>query len=259
MVVVAGDVELVKLEKMVRAAFGSWKGYAAPRNAMTESFDPPSSRIVVVDLPGATQATVRVGQLGVSRFCPDREALLVLNAILGEVSGRLHRDLRETKGSTYSAFSWFEMGRGPGPFLIEATVAPEKVGDVISLIIAQVRRITSEPVTPDELAYGKAVVGGSLPIRFTGLGGTVDALAKLATFERPLEDYTSLSAKLAAITPEQLLRVAQRYLKPAELRAYVVAEVRRVRGPLKALGMGPVLVERTAEISEASVEPTAKP
>ncbi len=103
-VVVAGDVERFKLENMIRRSFGNWKGQAVPRRPIPDvTASPAAPRAVLVDRWGATQATVMVGEVGVSRNCPDRDALPVINAILGARSGRLSTELRETLGSTYGA------------------------------------------------------------------------------------------------------------------------------------------------------------
>jgi zinc protease len=242
-IVVAGDVDRFWLENLVKASFGGWKGKAPPRLPIPEVRGSSSAaRVVLVDRSGGTQATVKVAELGVSRDCPDRQALWVLNAILGSRSGRLATELREARGSTYGAGSSMHMARGPLPFVLSTSVQPDKVGETTSFMLAEVRRITTEPVSADELAYGKAVVRGALPIQFTSLRGTLDALSDLATSQLAMEDYTRLSQQLAALTPDMLLRVAKQYLRPDMLRVFVVARAPAVKGQLQSLGLGRVQI-----------------
>jgi predicted Zn-dependent peptidase len=253
-VVIAGDVDRFKAENLVRTAFGRWTGHALPRWSIPEPNTSPSApRVVLVDRWGGTQATVKVAQVGVSRSCPDRTALQVLTAILGARSGRLSKELRETRGSTYGARASLELGRGSRPFVLSTSVAPEKVGEAVSFMLGEVRRITAQPVTLDELAYGKGTVQGALPFQFASLRGTVQALADMVVSERPIEDYATLSNKLALLTPEVLLRVAKQYLKPDELRVFVVARAPTVKAQLQTLGMGRVLVVEASHADDMPV------
>jgi zinc protease len=242
-IVVAGDVDRFRLENLINASFGGWRGQAPRRLPIPVVHGSTAApRVVLVDRWGGTQATIKLAELGVSRDCPDRQALLVLNAILGSRSGRLSTELREARGSTYGVGTSMHMARGPRPFVLSTSVQPDRVGEATSFMLAEVSRIATEPVSPDELAYGKAVVRGTRPIQFTSLRGTLDALSDLATSQRPIEDYTRLSQQLAALTPDTLLRVARQYLRPDELRVFVVARAAAVKDQLKSLGLGRVQI-----------------
>jgi zinc protease len=252
-IVVAGDVDRFRLENLVNASFGDWRGQAPPRVPIPEVHGNSSApRVVLVDRFGGTQATITLAALGVSRDCPERQALFVLNAILGSRSGRLSTELREARGSTYGAGTSMPMARGPRPFVLSTSVQPNKVGEATSFMLAEVRRITAEPVSPDELAYGKGIVRGGRPVQFTSLRGTLDALSDLATSQRPIEDYTRLSQQLAALTPDTLLRVAKQYLRPDELRIFVVARGSAVKDQLKSLGLGRVQILSASRREDAT-------
>jgi predicted Zn-dependent peptidase len=243
-IIVAGDVDASRLESLAKRFFERWKGNAAPRRPIPELIDPSSpQRITVLDRWGSTQATISLAEVGVPRNHTDRDALAVLNAILGGRSGRLSTDIRETRGSAYSAWSFFEMGRGPRPFVLTTSVVPEKAAGVTSIMLNEVNRIVTEPVTVDELALGKAVVLSELPIQFTSLHGTVRALTDLATSNRPLDDYATLAKRLDALTPERLLAVAKRRLRPDAFRVFIVTQAAKVKDPLRVLGLGRVAVQ----------------
>ena len=91
--------------------------------------------MLLLDRPGAAQAVVRLGYIGLARSSPDIDNILVLNQILGgQFTSRLNESLREERGLTYGVRSSFDCRRRPGPFLITASIQTEKVGEALEQI-----------------------------------------------------------------------------------------------------------------------------
>ncbi|MBK6463805.1 MAG: insulinase family protein [Myxococcales bacterium] len=81
----------------------------------------------MVDKPGAAQSQIAVTQVGVAADVADRDALTVMNAILGGMfSSRINLNLREKHAYTYGARTGFAMRRGAGPFDAGAAVVTDK-------------------------------------------------------------------------------------------------------------------------------------
>ena len=93
----------------------------------------PPERIALLHRPGAAQSELRIGHVGVPRQTPDYHALLVLNMVLGgQFVSRINMNLREDKGYTYGARTSFDFRRGPGPFVLHASVQSEVTVEAIS-------------------------------------------------------------------------------------------------------------------------------
>ena len=83
-------------------------------------------RLLVLDRPGAQQAVIRAGHLGIARSSTSYDHALVVNHILGgQFTSRLNTRLREERGLTYGIRSRFDCRRLPGPFSISAC-GPER-------------------------------------------------------------------------------------------------------------------------------------
>ena len=151
---------------------------------------PTRSRLVLVDRPGAAQSELRIGHLGVSRRTPDYHALLLLNLVLGgQFVSRLNMNLREHKGFTYGARSWFEFRLGPGPFQMSASVQTEVSADAIREALAEVRTMRGDrPVTRDELDVARASLTRGYPRNFETADQVARSVAQLALYELP-DDY----------------------------------------------------------------------
>ncbi|WP_437837299.1 M16 family metallopeptidase [Sorangium sp. So ce1153] len=271
-VAIAGNITKADAVKEVERVFGAWKGPngAPPVPAQAElPADPPAlgagaPRIVLVDRPGLTQSTVTVTLPGVPRATKDYDAILVMNTLLGgQFSSRLNLNLREKHAYTYGARSGFDMRHGAGPFAAGGAVVRENTGPAVREIFAEIDRMRREPVTLEELADAKANLIRQLPARFETAGATASTVASLAVYDLPLDEFGTRPARIQRITPEDVQRVAQKYLAPEQLRVVLVGDASAVGEQLSALQLGPVTVQKapgvTAGQPPAAAQQAGKP
>ena len=153
--VASGDATHDELAALVEQAFGSW---SRRRAAHATAVDPRSlPRAAAAGRaarrappPGAAQSELRIGHVAVSRSTPDYHALLVLNMVLGgQFVSRINMNLREDKGYTYGARTSFEFRRGPGPFVLHASVQSDATVDAVLEAMSELRgdprRSTGDP------------------------------------------------------------------------------------------------------------------
>ncbi|XYI00228.1 M16 family metallopeptidase [Sorangium sp. So ce1128] len=257
-VAIAGNITKADAVKEVERVFGAWKGPigapSVPAQAELPAAPPAlgagAPRIVLVDRPGLTQSTVTVTLPGVPRATKDYDAILVMNTLLGgQFSSRLNLNLREKHAYTYGARSGFDMRHGPGPFAAGGAVVRENTGPAVREIIAEIDRMRREPVTLEELADAKANLIRQLPARFETAGATASTVASLAVYDLPLDEFGTRPARIQRITPEDVQRVAQKYLAPEQLRVVLVGDAGAVGEQLSALQLGPVTVQKAPGVT----------
>jgi predicted Zn-dependent peptidase len=240
-IAVAGDVSAAALRSTLEARFGAWTGAAAgsapvPRSPALAKGAP---RVVLVDVPGAAQSQVQVVAEGAPFATPDRIPLGVMNAILGGMfSSRINLELREARAYTYGARSRFALRHGAGPFAAGGAMFAEHTADAARELLAQVERIRREPVTPEELADAKENAKLALPARFEALEDVTGALADLAVYRLPLDEYATRAARIDAVTTADVQRVAKQWLRPDATRVVVAGDAARVDKELGSLGLG---------------------
>src|SRR5262249_21423900 len=118
-VVVSGDVDPETLARELDRRLASWNGPELVLPAIAAAVRPAHPRLLVLDRPGAPQAVVRAGHVGLARSDSSYETVLILNQILGgQFTSRLNTKLREERGVTYGVRSLFDCRRGAGPFSI---------------------------------------------------------------------------------------------------------------------------------------------
>jgi predicted Zn-dependent peptidase len=236
-IVVAGDVELGTLADMLDRRLSSWRGPASALPELPACARPAAPRILLFDRPGAPQAVLRAGHLGIARCDPEYDALLVVNQILGgQFASRLNEKLREERGLTYGVRSAFDARRQPGPFSINTTVAPDRLAEALEEIHHELEALTgSRPPSQSELDLARRSLIEGHPRHFETPAGIVNRLATLAVGGLPVDHDAGFVDRLEAIDLDALFAVAQRSVQPDSLVAVVVADAARVREDLKRL------------------------
>ncbi len=236
-IVVAGDVDPEALAVELDRRLSGWKG---TQSAVAEPPDIERSsrpRLILLDRPGAAQAVLRAGYVGVARSSPDYDHLLVVNQILGgQFSSRLNATLREERGLTYGVRSSFDCRKRPGPFTVSASVQTEKVGEALEQIRIELQAIAgSRPPTQVELDDARRALIEGHPRHFETPGALVNRFAGLVIHELPVDNDARFSARLTEINLDSLAAAASRHIIAGSLATVVVADASRVLEQLQKL------------------------
>ena len=213
---------------------------AAPRGSVLADPDLSGHRLLLVDRPGAAQSELRIGHVAVSRRTPDYHALLLLNLVLGgQFVSRLNMNLREHKGYTYGARSWFEFRLGRGPFQMSASVQTDVTADAIREALGEVSAMRGDrPVTVDELETARAALTRGYPRNFETADQVARSVAQLALYELPDDYFATFVPRVEALGLDAIHDAAVRHLHPDRLVTLVVGDKARVESTLGGLSLG---------------------
>ncbi|MCA1571840.1 MAG: insulinase family protein [Chloroflexi bacterium] len=228
---VAGSIDH---DEIVRASAG-WAADGTPdgppdvgpATLATSAPTPSPAGSMRVSYRRLSQGNLCLGMPGVARHNPDRWALDLLGAILGDGMGsRLFLDLRERRSLVYDVSTFSAAYADVGSFGVHAGFDPEDAERVVGAILDQLDRICSGRVTDAELSRARAYTRGRLELRMEDSGavagwiGTGEALLpRILTVDEVIE-------RLDAVTVDDLLRVARGYLDPAGARLAVLGPFR---------------------------------
>jgi len=208
-------------------------------------------RVRVIDRPGSVQTEIRIGHPGISRRAPDYHAVGVMAMILGGLfNSRLNMKLREEKGYTYGAFASFDARRGEGPFVARAAVATAVTVPAVLDILAELERIRTGPILPEEVAAARDYLVGVFPLRFETPGPIAAAVGGLHVHELPDEELTHYREKVEAVDLADVERAARDHIDPERLAVVLVGDANAFLDELEAAAIGLIEVEH---------EPTAPP
>ena len=242
--VVAGDLGGQRLDQIAEEHLGGRSGAGGATSAAGgDERTVGSSRVVLVDKPGAPQSEIRIGHVGVARKAPDFHAISVLNAILGGTfNSRLNTILREEKGYTYGIGSSFDMRRQAGPFVVRTAVETAVTLPSITEILKIVREFGQSDVGADELDIARDYLVGVFPLRFETAGQVASALGGLVALDLPDDELDRYRPGIAAVSVADVRAAANRHIRPDELVVVVVGDAAKVEPELRGAGLGELTV-----------------
>lgn len=219
-ITVVGAVEPAQAVDRVARVLGDWANPGRPELPELPPLTPLEQLSTQsVTIPGKHQANIILGVAGPPRRSPNYLAAALGNSVLGQfgMMGRIGDVVREQAGLAYYAQSSLSGGYGPGPWSVSAGVDPANVEKAIALIRQEIQRFVIELVDAKELSDSQANFIGRLPLSLESNGGVSGALINLERYDLGLDYYRQYPDLVNAVTTEDVLVTAQRYLDPDRL------------------------------------------
>jgi predicted Zn-dependent peptidase len=161
----------------------------------------------------------------ITRKNPDWVKLGLTNSLYGGAfNSRLVMNIREDKGYTYSPRSGVNPLKQLGYFSVSAAVRNEVVAASLTEIFYEMDKLRSVPVPSAELADAQNYLSGVFSMGLATQDGLLSQLATVALNELP-DDYLEMyRGKVRALTPEDLLTTARKYLDSANMQIVLVGD-----------------------------------
>ena len=252
LLVVAGDINLAQATKLATSAFKGWTGAAPAAMKMAAPAPRTASEIVLVHRPASVQANIVVGSATFAPTDPRFFALTVANRVLGVgASSRLFHILREQKSWTYGAQSGLSRPRGVGFFQAAVETRNAVADSALVELLAQIRRLRSEPVPPQELSDAKSALVGAFPLSIETASQVAQQVATARLLGLPSNYLATYRNRLAAVTAPQLGTTFRNTIQPDKVLIVVVGDATVLYDRMKAIA--PVrLVRVTGEPMQPS-------
>lgn len=219
-IVAAGGMDTRQAVETISRAVEGWQPPAAPEQPILPVIQPlAASERQHIALEGKSQTDLVMGCLGPRRNSTDYMAASLGNSVLGQfgMMGRIGDVVREQAGLAYYASTSLNTWIESGSWEVTAGVNPANLQRAIDLIIHEIRRFISEPVSDEELADSQSSFIGRLPLSLESNGGVAGALLNLERFQLGLDYIQRYPQLVQQVTTEQVLETARRYLDPDRL------------------------------------------
>jgi zinc protease len=243
--VVAGDISLDEITQTLEKKFGSWNADISSPLKDLSNVELPDTRIVyLIDKPNAQQSYIVAGQLLPPTATAEEIELNYMNyAIGGSFTSRLNMNLREDKSWSYGVRTRLGDAKGQRAMLVTAPVQTDKTSESMAEIVKEYSDyLTTNPITENELAKGKASKTLKLPGRFETLGALKGGVSNIVTYNRDLDYLNQLPALLDQPSLTQIQAKAQKYIKPNQWTWLIVGDLAKIEEPIRALNLGEVKV-----------------
>ena len=215
-VAIAGAGRAARWEEQVTARLGPLAGQAH------KDFQPakersPGPRVQLVTKK-TDQAHVALGFRGFARGDERRSILsLLVNILGGTMSSRLFIEVRERRGLAYYVRGGTWYFRDAGVLTASAGVQVAKIDEAIEVILDEFRRLTTTPVTAEELDRAKKNQRGSLYLGLEDSMSVADYLGERALLDQAIEQPDEIVKRWETVTREQIQDLASQLVTSAGL------------------------------------------
>lgn len=224
---VSGDFSRADMLKKLEKAFSDWPaGETGPTTFPAPDFTPKPG-VYVLQKEGVNQGRVSIGHLGNVRGSPDEYALMVMNGILGAggFRSRLVAKVRSDEGLAYNTGSRFGQGvYYRSDFRAWFQSKSNSCAYATRLVLDEIKRLREEKPSQVDVDDSIAFYVESFPQRFETKTALLGTYANDEYTGRDPVYWQTYLDNLRKVTPDDVFRVAQKYLHPDQLVVLAVGD-----------------------------------
>ena len=147
---------------------------------------------------------------------------LLRTVLGGGMSSRLFTEVRERRGLAYYVFAANQAYTDSGTLYSQAGVDLKRVDEAVTTILAELRKISSEPVPADELEKARSYAKGRFVLSLESPQGTNMFGLRREVLEGKASEPSEVLVELDKVTADDILRVAQDMMREESLRLAVI-------------------------------------
>jgi len=234
---IAGDVRAKDLLAKLEKRLAGWKKTELQPTWPANPVAVNARHVLLVHRPNSVQTTVALGNIAIDRRSADYPAMIVMNDVIGGgASARLFLNLREEKGYTYGVYSDFSALRYPGPWRAGGNMRTDVTDGALVEFFKEIRRIRDESVPSKELEESKRSIVASFALSLEQPSRVLNFAITRKLYGLPADYWDTYSSKIAAVTADDVQRVARKYLNPETLQLVAVGDATKIKTILEKYG-----------------------
>ncbi|MDQ7077914.1 MAG: pitrilysin family protein [Robiginitomaculum sp.] len=236
-IIAVGDLSKDQLVPKL-GIFAKWSGPAATKPVIHPMPKLAAGTLYLIDKPGAAQSEIRIGKRALTYDATGeyyRAGLMNYN-LGGAFNSRININLREDKGYTYGARSFFGADKDAGRYTAQAGVRANVTDKSIVEFEKEIRNYAKDGMTEAELSFLKSALGQRDARAYETPAQKVRFLGQIMTYDLPDDFVDQQNTILANISREELNALAAKYLKLDDMIMVVVGDKAKILPGLQALG-----------------------
>jgi zinc protease len=228
---VTGDASAEQVTRLARSKLGAWKkGEKIPPTFKSQEAQ-TARRVFILDRGDAQPVLAVVAQVGLSRRAEDYFAGVIMADVLGQEIAKVTAVHERTKIETD-----LEPRLLPGPlFVTVSSTSNDLVGD-LEVILNTMSGLQINPPASDRVESAKARLIASMADRLKTTSGLAEVVLDIETFGLGRDYVINFPDRVNAVTPADVERAAQNYLKPKSVVIVVTGPASRFEIPIKKIG-----------------------
>lgn len=236
-IVAVSDINERAMKKAL-APLSSWSGSDVVSRDMNAFPQLQTGTLYFVDKPGAAQSEIRIGKRALPFDATGEyyRAGLMNYPLGGAFNSRINLNLREDKGYTYGARSFFSGDEKAGWFRASAGVRADATAASIVEFAKEIDTFNQSGISEDELSFTKSAIGQRDARAYETPRQKLGFLSRMVTYDLKPSFIDEQSDILANMTKAEIDALAAKHLKLDEMIMVVVGDKDTVYEGVKALG-----------------------
>ncbi|PYP85371.1 MAG: insulinase family protein [Candidatus Angelobacter sp. Gp1-AA117] len=234
---VTGDFDAAVMERKLRDMFGKLpQGEPFPKSQI--SFHDPTPGIYFIEKDDVNQSAIEIVDLGIERRNPDFYAVEVMNELFGGgFSSRLVSNIRTKEGLAYSVGGGVGAAYDhPGVLRISMGTKSGSTAAAIDALNKQIADLVNGGVKEEEIHKAKDSILNSFIFSFDSKEKVLGERMSYEFYGYPQDSLERYRAGIEKVTPEDVNRVAKKYVHPEKLAVLVVGNARDFDRDLATFG-----------------------
>jgi zinc protease len=219
-IVVIGKTTREEASRVITNYFGDWKATGPKPDVLLPAvpLNQPSA-FVVPDAQRVQDKVTLAETLGLTRSDSDYYALQLGNHVLGGgfYATRLFQDLRETTGLVYSVSSQFDVKRTRGLYLVQYACDPSKITKAKAIVVQNLVRMQTEPVSEEDLQRAKALLVREIPLSESSVDSIAQRFISEIDLGLPLDEPILAAQHYVDLRAEEVQAAFQKWIRPDAL------------------------------------------
>lgn len=223
--IIVGDITAAEAKPLAEKYFNNWLKAPIQKKDFAMPQKPSTTQVDFVSKSGAVQSVINITYpVDIKPGSADWIAARVMNAILGGsgLSSRINQNLREDKAYTYGGGSSLRNDPNIGYFSASVSVRNEVTSEAIQELLNELNRIRTEKVTEKELTQIKNYLTGTFSMQLENPQTVASFALSTARFNLPADYYAKYLERLNAVTADDILAMAKKYITPENAHILVV-------------------------------------
>ena len=229
-----GQAELTKSLSILE----DWEGKAVDLNLSLPEGDGKMGVIYLVNKDDAAQSAIRIGKRSMTEDITGEyyKSSLMNFALGGAFNSRINLNLREDKGYTYGARSYFNGGKLSGYYTATAEVRADATDKSIVEFINEIKDYSERGITDDELMFMRNSINQKDALKYETPRAKLAFLAQILEHDLTPDFVRQRSEIVTNITKAEINALAKKHLSVDDMLMVVVGDAKTLRPQLKALG-----------------------
>ncbi len=220
------------------ATLNDWQGKAPELQTKFAEKSYDANTVYLLNKDNAAQSVIRIGKHAIPRDMTGEffKAGLMNFKLGGAFNSRINLNLREDKGYTYGARSYFWGDKFNGGYTATAQVRADVTDKSVAEFVKEITAYHQNGMTAEELDFMRKAIGQRDALKYETPRQKLGFMANILKYELQ-PDFVEVQAKIInSITLDELNALAKKYLDIKDMAMLVVGDANTLEPQFKAMG-----------------------